>query len=109
MYSHVPRTVAEVLLTVGIQIQLSLHAVELHLNKDVVSTLPTLKELQAWSRHWVTLEGVEEDDESRSTALKMNKLVLKEEKIEAVTKANANYLLKMHNQQSQYSLVQIQF
>ena len=71
----------------------------------------------------MTLEGVKEDDVQQSTVLKAipeayalrheeadreHQLILKEEKIEVVTKANVNYSLKMHNWQSQYSLAQIQ-
>ena len=110
--THVLKTVAEVLLIVGVQFQLSLLAIDLTRDKGGVSTLAPFKDPRIDQGTGTTLEGVEEDEVQQSAVLKdipeayalrheeantEHKLILKEEKIEVVTKANVKYSHKMHN------------
>ena len=61
--------VAEVLLTVGIQVQLSLLTMELHFDEGGVSTLAPFKDHRLDQGTGMTLEGVKEDEVQQSAVL----------------------------------------
>ena len=116
------RIVTEVLLIVGVHVQLSLLAIDLLLVEGGVSTLDPFKDPKLYQGTGTILEGVKEDEVQQSAVPKdipeayelrheeadrasefsigEHQLVLKEKKIEIVTKAHVEYSHKMHSWQS---------